>query len=116
MTLPNASIDGFRFAQPILQHGAGRRSNSRTRGHRRTIYNTLNQYHVVMEVAPEYWQNSETLNNVFVSTSGGAASGTQTTNALAGTVSGPTSATSTGSGCFPTDGAFLILIVAQFSP
>jgi len=85
MTLPNAPIDGFRFAQPILQHGAGRRSNSRTRGHRRTIYNTLNQYHVVMEVAPEYWQNSETLNNVFVSTSGGAASGTQTTNALAGT-------------------------------
>ena len=26
-----------------------------------TIYNDLNQYHVVMEVAPQYWQNPETL-------------------------------------------------------
>ncbi|MCC7006156.1 MAG: multidrug efflux RND transporter permease subunit [Ottowia sp.] len=26
-----------------------------------TIYDTLNQYHVVMEVAPSYWQNPQTL-------------------------------------------------------
>jgi multidrug efflux pump len=51
-----------------------------------TIYNPLNQYHVVMEVAPEYWQSPEMLKEIYVSTSGGAASGTQRTNALTGTV------------------------------
>ncbi len=50
-----------------------------------TIYNALNQYHVVMEVAPQYWQDPETLKDIWVSTSGGSASGTQTTNAVAGT-------------------------------
>jgi multidrug efflux pump len=45
-----------------------------------TIYNALNQYHVVMEVAPRYWQSPDTLKDVYISTSGGAASGTQTTN------------------------------------
>ena len=30
------------------------------------IYATLNQYRVVMEVAPEYWQSPETLNSVYV--------------------------------------------------
>jgi multidrug efflux pump len=50
-----------------------------------TIFNALNQYHVVMEVAPQYWQDPETLKDIWVSTSGGAASGTQTTNAVAGT-------------------------------
>jgi multidrug efflux pump len=58
-----------------------------------TIYNPLNQYHVVMEAAPQYWQNADILKTVFVSTSGGTASGTQTTNATAGTVSGPAAAT-----------------------
>jgi multidrug efflux pump len=47
-----------------------------------TIYNALNQYHVVMEVAPRYWQSPETLKDIYVSTAGGAASGSQTTNAL----------------------------------
>jgi multidrug efflux pump len=51
-----------------------------------TIYNPLNQYHVVMEVAPQYWQDPETLNDLYISTSGGAVSGTQQTNAVAGTV------------------------------
>ncbi|MGH8743577.1 MAG: efflux RND transporter permease subunit, partial [Burkholderiales bacterium] len=37
-----------------------------------TIYNPLNQYRVVMEAAPKYWQSPATLNNVYVSTSGGA--------------------------------------------
>ncbi|HDR9763625.1 TPA: efflux RND transporter permease subunit [Burkholderia cepacia] len=50
-----------------------------------TIYNPLNQYHVVMEVAPKYWQSPEMLNQVWVSTSGGSANGSQTTNAAAGT-------------------------------
>ncbi len=37
-----------------------------------TIYNPLNQYRVVMEAAPRYWQSPAALNNVYVSTSGGA--------------------------------------------
>ncbi|MFI5400314.1 MAG: efflux RND transporter permease subunit [SAR324 cluster bacterium] len=42
-----------------------------------TIYNPLNQYHVVMEVAPQYWQSPSMLSQLRVSTTGGAASGTQ---------------------------------------
>src|ERR1700726_1314623 len=50
-----------------------------------TIYVARNQYHVIMEVAPQYWQNPQTLRDVYVSTSGGPASGSQTTNAVPGT-------------------------------
>jgi multidrug efflux pump len=60
-----------------------------------TIYSAQNQYHVVMEVAPRYWQSPETLRDVYVSTSGGTASGTETTNAVVGTVSTSTNATTT---------------------
>ena len=49
-----------------------------------TIYNALNQYHVVMEVAPEYWQSPEVLKEIFVSKSGGAISGAQSTNVIVG--------------------------------
>ena len=31
-----------------------------------TIYSALNQYRVVMEVAPEYWQSPEALNGIYV--------------------------------------------------
>jgi multidrug efflux pump len=31
-----------------------------------TIYTELNQYHVVMEVAPRYWQSPETLDDIYV--------------------------------------------------
>jgi len=51
-----------------------------------TIYNPLNQYHVIMEVAPEFWQSPDTLKQLYVSTSGGAVGGTQSSNAVAGTV------------------------------
>jgi multidrug efflux pump len=51
------------------------------------MYEAQNQYHVVMEVAPQYWQNPETLKDIYVSTSGGTVSGTQSTQAVAGTVS-----------------------------
>ena len=61
-----------------------------------TIYNDRNQYHVIMEVAPKYWQNADTLKDIYVSKSGGSVGGTQATNAVAGTVSGP-KATSTAS-------------------
>ncbi len=53
-----------------------------------TIYAAQNQYHVIMEVSPQYWQSPDSLKYVYVSTSGGAASGTQSTNAVAGTVGG----------------------------
>jgi len=51
-----------------------------------TIYVARNQYHVIMEVAPQYWQNPETLKDVWISTSGGSVGGSQATNAVAGTV------------------------------
>jgi len=47
-----------------------------------TIYNALNQYHVVMEVSPEYWENPQTLKEIYVSTSGGSISGAQGTQAI----------------------------------
>jgi multidrug efflux pump len=37
-----------------------------------TIYSALNQYRVVMEAAPEYWQSPASLDHVYVSTSRGA--------------------------------------------
>jgi multidrug efflux pump len=51
------------------------------------IYNPFSpqQYHVVMEVAPEFWQNPEVLKELYVSTSGGTVSGTQASQAVAGT-------------------------------
>jgi multidrug efflux pump len=58
-----------------------------------TIYNALNQYHVVMEVAPQYRQTPETLNDIFVSTSG-LINGSQQTNAVAGTTNTTINATS----------------------
>jgi multidrug efflux pump len=58
-----------------------------------TIYNALNQYHVVMEVAPEYWQNPDILKQIYVSTSGGTATGTATTQLPAGSVTNGTTAT-----------------------
>jgi multidrug efflux pump len=36
-----------------------------------TMYNTLNQYHVVMEASPEFWQNPLFLRQIYVSAPGG---------------------------------------------
>jgi multidrug efflux pump len=55
-----------------------------------TIFNAINQYKVVMEVDPRFWQSPETLSEVFIPTSGQAARGSQATNALAGTFSATT--------------------------
>ncbi len=52
-----------------------------------TIYQSLNQYHVVMMVAQRFWQDPSALNDIYVSSTGGTVSGTQLTNAVAGTVS-----------------------------
>jgi multidrug efflux pump len=57
-----------------------------------TIYNALNQYFVVMEVAPEYWQYPQTLNQIYLSTAAGNATGTAQTQMPGGTVSGVTQA------------------------
>jgi multidrug efflux pump len=49
-----------------------------------TIYKDKNQYHVIMEVAPAFWQSPETLHDIFISTSGGAVSGSQASAAAGG--------------------------------
>lgn len=51
-----------------------------------TIYNELNQYSVVMELAQAYQQLPVDLKRIYVSTSGGPATGASETNAPAGTV------------------------------
>ena len=50
-----------------------------------TIYNALNQYSVVMEVSPEFWESPESLKEIYVSTSGGSISGSQATGAIVST-------------------------------
>jgi len=65
------------------------------------IYNPLNQYHVVMEVAPEFWQSPDTLKDIYVSTSGGAIGGTQGTNAISGTVSASTNSSAASAAASP---------------
>jgi multidrug efflux pump len=49
-----------------------------------TIYTQLNQYHVVMEVAPEFWQSPEGLKDIYLRPANSAASG-PATGAVAGT-------------------------------
>jgi multidrug efflux pump len=65
-----------------------------------TVYNQLNQYYVVMEVAPKYWQYPQMLDRIRFSTAAGNASGTQQTQMPGGTVSGiqPFSAIAAASG------------------
>jgi multidrug efflux pump len=36
-----------------------------------TMYTPLNQYHVVMEVAPKYWQNPESLDDIYLTATNG---------------------------------------------
>jgi multidrug efflux pump len=62
-----------------------------------TIYNALNQYHVVMEVAPRYWQDPSVLRDIWVSTSGANPSGAQQTNARAGLFASSTATSSAAS-------------------
>jgi multidrug efflux pump len=70
-----------------------------------TIYNPLNQYHVIMEVAPQYWQSPETLKDLYVSTVGAAASGTSSSNAVVGTVVASTNPNSSSLANITTDAA-----------
>ena len=64
-----------------------------------TIYGLANQYHIVMEVAPGYWQDPKTLDSIYVpatagSTSSGASS-TSGSSATAGSTLVPLSAVAT---------------------
>jgi multidrug efflux pump len=55
-----------------------------------TVYNELNQYYVVMEVAPQYWQYPQMLERIRFSTAAGNASGTQQTQMSSSLVKGVT--------------------------
>jgi multidrug efflux pump len=58
-----------------------------------TIYSAVNQYHVVMEVAPKFSRRPQTLDDSYISSSGGQPSGSQTTQLSAvstGTATGVT--------------------------
>ena len=70
-----------------------------------TIYNPLNQYHVVMEVAPQYRQSPDTLDNLWISTAGRAVNGTESTNAVAGTISSAQTASSSSAALLATSAA-----------
>jgi multidrug efflux pump len=61
------------------------------------IYDAQNQYHVVMELAPRYWQDPRTLNQLYVSTSGVNPTGTQQTGIAAGLFASTTGAQATAS-------------------
>jgi len=50
------------------------------------IYSAINQYHVVMEIDPRYTQRPASLADIYVTASGGAASGTALSNLPLGTV------------------------------
>jgi multidrug efflux pump len=52
-----------------------------------TVYNPYNQYFVVMEVAPKYWQYPQELDRIFLSTAAGNVTGTEQTQMPGGTVS-----------------------------
>jgi multidrug efflux pump len=68
-----------------------------------TLYKDKNQYHVVMEVAPAFWQSPETLRDIYVSTAGNV-TGTQASAGAGGaftgagaTANGPSSSAAAGS-------------------
>ena len=58
------------------------------------IYSAINQYHVVMEIDPRYTRDPKSLNDIYISTSGGGASGTASSNLPGGTVTAPANAAS----------------------
>ncbi|RDI99724.1 nodulation protein [Dyella solisilvae] len=55
-----------------------------------TIYNELNQYYVVMEVAPRYWQYPQIIDRMHFSTAAGNPTGTQQTQMSKALVKGVT--------------------------
>ncbi len=70
-----------------------------------TIYEAMNQYHVVMEVAPRYWQNPRTLAQLYVSKSGANPTGAQTTQGSSALFTPTTSASSSNAAAVAADSA-----------
>lgn len=62
-----------------------------------TIYNPINQYFVVMELAPQYWQYPNSLDQIYLSTAAGNANGSAQTQMSSKTVSGVTAKTAASS-------------------
>jgi multidrug efflux pump len=75
-----------------------------------TIYNDMNQYHVVMEVDPGFWQSPETLKEVWVSTTGGALSGTQSS---AGAVSDFSASASSSASSSPSTSSIAVPVLTS---
>jgi multidrug efflux pump len=87
LTINRATAARYSFApnqiDNVLYDAFGQRTVS-------TIFNPFNQYFVVMEVAPKYWQYPQMLDRLYFSTAAGNATGTQQTQLQGGTVSGVT--------------------------
>ena len=79
-----------------------------------TIYKDKNQYHVVMEVEPAFWQSPETLHDIFISTSGGSVSGTQASAGAGGAfVISPSAGTGSASNSLTTGSSNAAAIAAD---
>jgi len=88
ITIERATAQRYGFApnqiDSVLYDAYGQRTVT-------TIFNPFNQYYVVMEVAPPYWQFPQMLDRTYLSTAAGNASGSAQTQMQGGTVSGVTS-------------------------
>ncbi|MDR3438657.1 efflux RND transporter permease subunit [Telmatospirillum sp.] len=62
-----------------------------------TIYKEVNQYHVVMGIDPRDLESPESLNKIYLSTSGASASGSSRTNFAGGTATSGSSSSTTAS-------------------
>jgi multidrug efflux pump len=87
ITIERATAQRYGFApnqiDAVLYDAYGQRTVT-------TIFNPFNQYYVVMEVAPPYWQFPQMLDRTYLSTAAGNASGSAQTQMQGGTVSGVT--------------------------
>jgi multidrug efflux pump len=85
ITIARATAQRYGFApnqiDAVLYDAYGQRTVT-------TIFNPFNQYYVVMEVAPPYWQFPQMLDRTYLSTAAGNASGSAQTQMQGGTVSG----------------------------
>jgi multidrug efflux pump len=85
ITIERATAQRYGFApnqiDNVLYDAYGQRTVT-------TIFNPFNQYYVVMEVAPPYWQFPQMLDRTYLSTAAGNASGSAQTQMQGGTVSG----------------------------
>ncbi|WP_322104472.1 efflux RND transporter permease subunit [Paraburkholderia sp. J41] len=90
MTVNRATAKRYGFdpnqVDSVLYDAFGQRTVS-------TIYNAINQYFVVMEVAPQYWQYPQSFDHIWLSTAAGNANGSAQTQMSGGTVSGVTAFT-----------------------